>query len=62
MDSPSAGTMSPTASRTLTSTPGRGRPALVRAADVTASSGQARIRSWGQAIDARGEVSVIPQA
>ena len=49
-------------SRMLTSTPGRGSPAWVRAAVVTSSSAQSRMRSWGQATEASGEVSVIPQA
>ncbi len=46
----------------LTSTPGSGRPAWVRAAVVTSSSDQSRMRSWGQAIEASGDVSVMPQA
>ena len=46
----------------LTSTPGSGSPAWVRAAEVISSSLQSRMCSWGQATEASGEVSVIPQA
>jgi len=61
MVSPSKAISSFLTSRMLTSTPGIGRPACVRAADVVASSDHSAIRCWGHAIEASGEVSVIPR-
>ena len=53
----------PVSSRMLTSTPGQRQPGLGprRRGDVVLG-GQSRICSWGQAIEASGDVSVIPHA
>ena len=62
MVAPSLGTAWPSASRMPIRTPGSGRPACDDAASTISWLDQSRMRSCGQATEARGDVSVIPQA